>query len=239
MNHTRGSAVSDPDPIIVVIEDDPAIRRFLRAGLGAHGFKVFEADTGQRGLIEAGLRKPDLIILDLGLPDVDGVEVVKSVREWSQTPIIILSARSAEQSKIEALDAGADDYLSKPFSLGELLARLRVALRHSLRYPEQDQSGVFTTGDLKVDLQNRLVYLGNQEIALTPIQYRLLSVLVKHAGKVLTHHQLVMEVWGPAHREDLHYPRIYMSQLRQKLEQDPTHPKYLITVSGLGYRLKV
>ncbi len=227
------------NPIIVVIEDDPPIRRFLKTGLGSHGFKVFEADTGKQGLIEAGVRKPDLIILDLGLPDMDGVEVVKSVREWTQIPIIILSARGEEQHKIEVLDAGADDYLTKPFGLGELLARIRVALRHSLRNPEQPQSEVFTTGDLRVDLGNRSVFLGEQEIALTPIQYRLLSLLVRNAGKVLTHHQIVAEVWGPSYGENAHYPRIYMSQLRHKLEEDPTNPKYLITVSGIGYRLKV
>ncbi|WP_045226901.1 response regulator [Methyloterricola oryzae] len=230
--------MSSQEPVIVVIEDDPPIRRFLRTGLGSHGFKVFEADTGQRGIIEADTRKPDLIILDLGLPDMDGITVVKAVREWSQTPILILSARDAEQQKIDTLDAGADDYLTKPFSLGELLARIRVALRHASRTPGNDPSGIFVAGDLKVDLQNRRVYLKDQEVTLTPIQYRLLSVLVKHAGKVLTHHQLVTEVWGPSHGDCLHYPKIYMSQLRQKLEEDPAHPQHLVTVSGIGYRLK-
>ncbi|MDD5033733.1 MAG: response regulator [Methylococcaceae bacterium] len=229
--------MADPDPIVVVIEDDPPIRRFLRTGLGTHGFEVFEAGTGRQGIIEAGIRKPDLIILDLGLPDMDGVEVVKAVREWSDRPIIILSARSAEQTKIEALDAGANDYLTKPFGLGELLARIRVALRHSLRNSEQSE--VFTTGNIRVDLLNRLVYTDDQEVHLTPIQYRLLSMLVKNAGKVVTHRQILKEVWGPAHTENSHYLRIYMSQLRQKLEADPAQPKYLLTESGVGYRLKV
>jgi len=226
-------------PVIVVIEDDPAIRLFLRTGLGAHGFKIFEADKGRQGIIEAGIRKPDLIILDLGLPDLDGVEVIKSLREWSAMPIIILSARSSEQHKIDALDAGADDYLTKPFGLGELLARIRVALRHSVSNPAQNVEGVFTTGDIKVDLLKRQVFVADQEIHLTPIQYRLLSLLIKNAGKVLTHQYILKEVWGPSYKDNSHYPRIYMSQLRQKLEANPTQPQYLVTESGVGYRLKV
>jgi len=230
---------SNNNPIIVVIEDDPAIRLFLRTGLGAYGFKVFEADNGKQGIIEAGIRKPDLIILDLGLPDMDGVEVIKTIRAWSVMPVIILSARSGEQHKIDALDAGADDYLTKPFGLGELLARIRVALRHSVNSPEQGEKGVFTNGELKVDLVKRQVFVGDREIHLTPIQYRLLSVLIKNAGKVLTHQHLLKEVWGPSYSDNSHYLRIYMSQLRQKLETDPTQPKYLLTESGVGYRLKV
>ena len=226
-------------PIIVVIEDDPAIRLFLRTGLGAHGFKVFEADSGRSGIIEAGVRKPDLIILDLGLPDMDGVAVIKAIRAWSSLPIIILSARSSEQHKIDALDAGADDYLTKPFGLGELLARIRVALRHSVSSPEQDQSGIFSTGALKVDLLKRQVAVGDRDVHLTPIQYRLLSLLIKNAGKVLTHQYILKEVWGPSYKDNSHYLRIYMSQLRQKLETDPTQPQYLLTESGVGYRLKV
>ena len=231
--------MANQKPIVVVIEDDPPIRRFLRTGLATHGFVVFEADNGRQGIVEAGVRKPDLVILDLGLPDMDGVEVVKLIREWSAMPIIILSARSSEQSKIEALDAGADDYLTKPFGLGELLARTRVALRRWLRVPEQDPSGIFTTGSLQVDLLNRWVQIDGKEVHLTPIQYRLLSVLVQNAGKVLTHRQILKDVWGPSHTESSHYLRIYMSQLRQKLEEDPTQPKYLLTESGVGYRLKV
>ncbi len=231
--------MTQASPVIVVIEDDPAIRLFLRTGLGAHGFKVFEADRGRQGIVEAGIRKPDLIILDLGLPDMDGVDVIKTIREWSAMPIIILSARSTEQHKIEALDAGADDYLTKPFGLGELLARLRVALRHSVSSPELDQLGVFTSGALKVDLLKRQVVVGDREVHLTPIQYRLLSVLIKNAGKVLTHQYLLKEVWGPSYKDNSHYLRIYMSQLRQKLETDPAQPQYLLTESGVGYRLKV
>ncbi|MEC4750094.1 response regulator [Methylomicrobium sp. Wu6] len=226
-------------PKIIVIEDDPPIRRFLRTALDTHGFEIFEAATGKQGVVEANIRKADLIILDLGLPDMDGVSVVKAVRAWSEMPIIVLSARSAEAHKIEALDAGADDYLTKPFGLGELLARIRVALRHASIPPEQTEAGVFMTGNLSVDLINRRVYNGDQEIHLTPIQYRLLTVLIKHAGKILTHRQILKEVWGPNSIESPHYLRIYMSQLRHKLETDPAQPKYLLTESGVGYWLKV
>ncbi len=231
--------MTQANSVIVVIEDDPSIRLFLRTGLGAHGFKVFEADRGKQGIVEAGIRKPDLIILDLGLPDMDGVDVIKTIREWSVMPIIILSARSNEQNKIDALDAGADDYLTKPFGLGELLARIRVSMRHSVSSPEQDQNGIFTTGALKVDLLKRQVVIGDREVHLTPIQYRLLSVLIKNAGKVLTHQYLLKEVWGPSYKDNSHYLRIYMSQLRQKLETDPTKPQYILTESSVGYRLKV
>jgi len=227
------------DPVIIVIEDDPPIRRFLRTGLSTHGFTVFEADTGKQGIVEASVRKPDLVILDLGLPDMDGVDVIKAIRAWSELPIIILSARSSEQHKIDALDAGADDYLTKPFGFGELLARIRVALRHSIKPNEQIQGDVFVTANLKVDLHNRVVSIDDQEIHLTPIQYRLLTVLIKHAGKVLTQQQILKEVWGPSYQENAHYLRIYMSQLRHKLEADPTQPKFLLTESGVGYRLKI
>lgn len=226
-------------PVIIVVEDDPPIRRFLRTGLRSHDFEVFEAENGQQGLIEAEVRKPDLAIVDLGLPDMDGVDVVKGIRSWSDLPIIVLSARSAEQHKIEALDAGADDYLTKPFGLGELLARIRVALRHAARAPDQRQNEAFSTGNLSVDLIKRCVRLDGEEVHLTPIQFRLLSILVKNAGKVLTHRQILKEVWGPSYTENSHYLRIYMSQLRQKLEADPTRPQYLLTETGVGYRLKV
>lgn len=225
--------------VIIVIEDDPPIRRFLRTGLSTQNFTVFEADTGKQGIIEVETRKPDLLILDLGLPDMDGVEVIKAIRAWSAIPIIILSARSSEQHKIDALDAGADDYLTKPFGFGELLARIRVALRHAIKPQEHIQAGVFVTANLKVDLHNRLVSIDDQEIHLTPIQYRLLTVLVQHAGRVLTHQQILKEVWGPSYAENAHYLRIYMSQLRQKLEADSTQPRFLLTESGIGYRLKV
>lgn len=226
------------EPVIVVIEDDPPIRRFLRTSLSTQGFIVYVAESGKQGIVEAGVRKPDLLILDLGLPDMDGVDVIKAVRGWSEIPIIILSARNGEQQKIDALDAGADDYLTKPFGFGELLARIRVALRHAHRTNEQTQNDVFQTANLQMDLLNRIVKIDNQEVHLTPIQYRLLSVLVKHAGKVLTHQQILKEVWGPSYKENSHYLRIYMSQLRQKLEADPTQPKFLLTESGIGYRLK-
>lgn len=224
--------------VIIVIEDDPPIRRFLRTGLTTQDFIVFEADTGKQGIIEVETRKPDLVILDLGLPDIDGVDVIKTIRTWSTIPIIILSARSSEQHKIDALDAGADDYLTKPFGFGELLARIRVALRHAIKPQEHIQAGVFVTANLKVDLLNRLVSIDEQEVHLTPIQYRLLTVLVQHANRVLTHQQILKAVWGPSYQENAHYLRIYMSQLRQKLEADPTQPKFLLTESGVGYRLK-
>jgi two-component system KDP operon response regulator KdpE len=223
---------------LVVIEDDPQIRRFLRTGLSAEPFRIFEAETGKDGLVEAATRKPDLIVLDLGLPDVDGVDVVTRLREWYTRPIIILSARSNEQEKIKALDAGADDYLTKPFGIGELMARIRVALRRATR---EDQSGetVFVFGDVKVDLAARRVFRSDAEVHLTPNEYRLLTTLIRHAGKVCTHRQLLAEVWGPSHVEHGHYLRIYMAQLRHKLEDDPTNPRFLRTEVGVGYRLLV
>lgn len=231
--------MSKTDPIIIVVEDEPSIRKFLRTGLKFEGFTVFEAETGKRGLIEASVRKPDLLVLDLGLPDMDGVDVIKAIRKWSAIPIIVLSARSQEQHKIDALDLGADDYLTKPFGIGELLARIRVALRHANRPDGALCDDVIETGELKVDLNNRLVSVGGQEISLTPIQYRLLTVLAKHAGKVMTHRQILKQVWGPSHQDHVNYLRIYMSQLRHKLEVDPTQPRYLVTESGIGYRLKI
>jgi len=229
--------VSAGNPVIVVIEDDPQIRRFVRTGLTAHGFEVHEAATASAGLTAAGNRKADVVILDLGLPDMDGVEVVKRLRAWTALPVIVLSARVTETDKIEALDAGADDYLTKPFSLGELLARIRVALRHSNLGAPHHPDGVFTLPGLEVDLARRRVQVGEQEVHLTPIEYRLLSVLVRNAGKVLTHRQLLKEVWGPAHVEHHHYLRIYMANLRHKLEADPARPRFLLTETGVGYRL--
>jgi two-component system, OmpR family, KDP operon response regulator KdpE len=198
-------------PVIVVIEDDPQIRRFLRTSLASHGFEVHEADSGKAGLTAAENRKPDLVILDLGLPDLDGVEVVKKLREWTQVPIVVLSARITEGDKVAALDAGADDYLTKPFGLGELLARLRVALRHANTTARQDKDGIFSVSNIKVDLGHRRVLVGDTEVHLTPIEYRLLTVLVRNAGRVLTHRQLLKEVWGPSHVEHNHYLRIYMA----------------------------
>lgn len=228
--------MSQTSPVIVVIEDDPQIRRFLRTGLQAHGFEIHEAETGKNGLIVAATRKPDLVILDLGLPDMDGVDVIKKLREWSSRPVIILSARNMEVDKVAALDAGADDYLTKPFGFDELLARIRVALRHASQ-GGLDTDSVFRSGSVRVDLAQRRVHRGDEEIHLTPIEYRLLTTLIKHSGKVLTHRQLLTEVWGPGYVEHSHYLRIYMGTLRHKLEADPARPKLLLTEAGTGYRL--
>lgn len=224
---------------VIIIEDEAQIRRFLRTTLVSEGYQVIEAETGKQGLIEAATRKPDLIILDLGLPDMDGVEVVKGIRTWSAIPVIILSARSQESDKISALDAGADDYLVKPFGAGELLARIRVALRHVTSISAGGDEGVFSVADLKVDMIHRKVTVSGSEVHLTPIEYRLLTVLIKHAGKVLTHQLLLKEVWGPNYVERAHYLRIYMGILRHKLEKDPARPRFLLTEVGVGYRLAV
>jgi two-component system KDP operon response regulator KdpE len=226
------------DAVLLVIEDDPQIRRFLRSGLSAEPFRIFEAETGKDGLVEAATRKPDLIIVDLGLPDMDGVDVVIRLREWYDRPIVILSARSNEQEKIKALDGGADDYLTKPFGIGELMARIRVALRRTVRAEGPPQT-VFEFGNIRVDLAARRVFRNEAEIHLTPNEYRLLTVLIRHAGKVCTHRQLLTEVWGPGHVERGHYLRIYMGQLRHKLEDDVTNPRFLRTEVGVGYRLLV
>jgi two-component system KDP operon response regulator KdpE len=229
--------MNNAKPVIVVIEDDPQICRFLRTSLSVQGFQVVEAATGERGVIEIGTRKPDLVILDLGLPGMDGITVIRKVREWSAVPIIVLSARSQDSNKIDALDAGADDYLTKPFSIGELLVRMRVSLRHAAQLAGNGVETLFRVGDLQVDLSRRNVHVGDREIHLTPIEYRLLTVLIRHAGKVLTHRQLLLDVWGPAYVEHAHYVRIYMGQLRRKLESDPNQPRYLLTEAGVGYRL--
>ncbi len=224
-------------PTILVIDDEPPIRKFLRVTLSANGYAVVEAETGRLGLIAAASRQPDLIVLDLGLPDMDGVDLTKQVREWSAVPIIVVSARGREQDKVVALDAGADDYLTKPFAVGELLARVRVALRHASRANADTGDPTFAVGDLRVDLLHRLVTVAERPVHLTPNEYRLLTVLVKHAGMVLTHQQLLKEVWGAGSSQEHHYLRVYMNQLRQKLEADPSRPKYLLTEVGVGYRL--
>lgn len=229
--------MSDVAPTVLVIEDEPQMRRFLKASLESHGYGLVEAVSAREGLAQATGRNPDVILLDLGLPDLDGIELTRRLREWSRTPIIVISARGREQDKIAALDAGADDYLTKPFGMGELLARLRVALRHAAR-PDDGGEPVFVSGDLKVDLASRLVFRRDAEVHVTPIEYKLLATLVRHAGKVLTHRQLLKEVWGPNAVEQTHYVRVYMTQLRHKLEDDPSRPKYLLTESGVGYRLK-
>jgi two-component system KDP operon response regulator KdpE len=224
---------------IIVIEDEAQIRRFLRTALTSEGYHIIEAENGTQGLTEAATRKPDMIILDLGLPDMDGVEVVKGIRAWSSMPVLILSARSQESDKISALDAGADDYLVKPFGVGELLARIRVALRHASPMAADDTEGIFAVADLSVDMIHRKVAVDGSEVHLTPIEYRLLTLLVKHAGKVLTHQFMLKEVWGPNYVERAHYLRIYMGNLRHKLEKDPARPHFLLTEVGVGYRFAV
>jgi two-component system KDP operon response regulator KdpE len=220
----------------LLVEDEPQIRRFVRSALEQEGWQVHEAATMQRGLIDAGTRKPDLIVLDLGLPDGDGVDFIADIRKWSAVPIIVLSARVDERDKIAALDAGADDYLSKPFGVGELLARVRATLRRQ-RQPAAGADGRVRFGDIEVDLKARLVMRAGQLVHLTPTEFRLLSVLVANAGRVVTSPQLLREVWGPSHSESGHYLRIYMGHLRQKLEQDPAQPVYLLTETAVGYRL--
>lgn len=233
-----------PAPIAVLIEDEPQIRRFVRAALEAEGWQVHEADTVKKGLTEAGTRKPDLLVVDLGLPDGDGLELIRDVRNWSNVPIVVLSARADEADKIAALDAGADDYLTKPFGVGELLARVRANLRRPRAASGEgttDASGggepIFRFGDVEVDRPARIVRRSGAEVHLTPIEYRLLTVLISNVGRVLTHRQLLREVWGPSHAEQSHYLRIYMGHLRQKLEADPTQPQHFLTETAVGYRL--
>jgi two-component system, OmpR family, KDP operon response regulator KdpE len=230
--------MADNHPTVLVIEDEAQIRRFLRATLTANGYQLLEATTAQEGLVQAATRQPEIVILDLGLPDLDGLEVTRRLREWTTVPIIVLSARGQESDKVTALDAGADDYLTKPFSVGELLARLRVALRHAARTSQEPGEPTFAVGDLRVDLARRHVYIAEQQVHLTPIEYKLLTTLVRYAGRVVTHRQLLQEGWGPGHTEASHYLRVYMGQLRHKLEADPARPRYLVTEPGVGYRLK-
>jgi len=224
--------------LILLIEDEVQMRRFLRITLQSHGYHLVEAATAQEGLMQATTRNPDVVLLDLGLPDLDGLEVTKRLREWTQTPVIVISAREQELDKINALDAGADDYLTKPFNAGELLARIRVAIRHTAKRTAGRQDPVFTLKNLRVDLSQRQVFIDDREIHLTPIEYKLLTVLIRHAGKVITHRQLLTEVWGPAHVSEVQYLRVYMTQLRHKLEKDPARPLFLINEPGIGYRLK-
>lgn len=224
-------------PQILIIEDEPPIRRFVRMSLESHGFAVRETDTGERGIGQAADAPPDVVILDLGLPDRDGLDVIRALREWSQVPIIVLSARGRESDKISALDAGADDYLTKPFGVGELLARVRVALRHSAATTSPNGEAVFEVGGLRVDLGRRTVHVDDLERHLTPTEYRLLTTLIRHAGKVVTHRQLLKEVWGPDSVFENQYLRVYMGQLRRKIESDPARPRYLKTEAGVGYRL--
>jgi two-component system KDP operon response regulator KdpE len=230
--------VTGPQPRVLVVEDEAPMRRFLRTTLATHGYDVVEAATAAEALAHATAYAPELVVLDLGLPDADGLDVARRIREWTLTPIIVLSARGQESDKIAALDAGADDYLTKPFGAGELLARIRVALRHAARVNEAPEP-VLVLGDLSIDLAMRRVLRGGAEVHLTPIEYKLLALLARHAGKVVTHRQLLRDVWGPGSVEQTHYLRIYMGQLRHKLEAEPARPRYLVTEPGVGYRLKV
>ena len=224
-----------PEPLVLVVDDEPPIRRFLRATLSAHGFRVAEAATAGEALEKLAAASPDVMLLDLGLPDRDGLDVLVELRGWSAVPVIVLSARQREPDKVAALDAGADDYLSKPFGTDELLARMRVALRHAAR--PGGASPVYRAGELFVDLEARLVTVRGNEVHLTPHEFKLLAALVKKAGKVLTHRQLLREVWGPEYGDENHYVRVYMAQLRRKLEADPARPRYLRSEPGVGYRL--
>jgi two-component system, OmpR family, KDP operon response regulator KdpE len=224
-------------PKILLIEDEREIRRFLRVSLSSHGYRLVESANGRDGVMQAASQQPDLMILDLGLPDIDGMDVIGQVREWSKIPIIVLSARGQEHQKVDALDAGADDYLTKPFSVGELIARIRVALRHVVQDSSTSDGAIFSVGDLKVDMARRQIFLSDEEIHLTPIEYRLMTTMIKYAGKVVTHKQLLKEVWGPDSVYETHYLRVYMAQLRRKIETDPAQPRYLFTEAGIGYRL--
>lgn len=223
-------------PRILVVEDETPIRKFLRISLESHGYRMQEAETAASALRIAAAEPPDAVILDLGLPDADGLDVIRRLREWSSVPIIVLSARGREADKIAALDGGADDYLTKPFGAGELLARLRVALRHAARSTQPEES-IFQVGGLKVDQGARRVFVDDEEVRLTPTEYRLLTTLVRHVGKVVTHRQLLKEVWGPDSVEENQYLRVYLGQLRRKIERDATRPRYLLTEAGIGYRL--
>jgi two-component system, OmpR family, KDP operon response regulator KdpE len=222
---------------VLIVDDEPQIRRFLRTSLGAHGYRVIEASAGREAIILTASERPELVLLDLGLPDMDGLEVMQRLREWSTVPIIVVSVRGQEAEKIAALDGGADDYVTKPFGMGELLARMRAALRHRLQAAVE--APVFRSGGLSVDLERRLVTIDGQEVKLTPKEYDLLRILVTHAGKVITHRQLLREVWGPVAVHETHYVRVYIGQLRQKLEPDPAQPRYLLTEPGVGYRLRL
>lgn len=224
-------------PLILIVEDEEPIRRFLRAALASENYRLVEAESGQQAIRLAVHHPPDLVILDLGLPDIDGQDVLRQLREWLHAPVIVLSARSQEKEKVAALDQGADDYLTKPFGVGELLARMRVALRHAARLPDSDAIATVSIGELQLDLASRRVSVGDREIHLTPIEYRLLAVLAQHRGKVLTHRFLLKEVWGPNQIDETHYLRVFMATLRRKIESDPARPHYIRTEPGVGYRL--
>jgi two-component system KDP operon response regulator KdpE len=224
-------------PLILVIEDDAQIRRFLRATLTAEDYQFQEAVNAQEGIAQAAARQPDLVLLDLGLPDQDGLEVIREIRRWSQMPVVVLSARGQEKDKISALDLGADDYVAKPFAVGELLARIRAALRRAAPAAADGSATTIRFGDVEADFEKRLITVGGREVHLTPNEFKLLQVLIKYAGRVVTQRQLLNEVWGPQHTEQSQYLRVYVAQLRRKLERDPARPRYLQTEPGIGYRL--
>ncbi len=225
-------------PLVLVVEDEPQMRKFVRIALESHDYRVVEASTAAEGLQQATAYAPDAVLLDLGLPDADGIGVIRRLREWSAMPILVISARGHEESKVKALDGGADDYLTKPFGAAELMARLRVALRHAAQQKEVPSTLVRIGEDVEVDLVKRIVRVRGEEVHLTPIEYKLLVALVKHAGMVMTHRQLLEQVWGPGHAHQMQYLRVYMTQLRHKLERNPARPRMLVTEPGIGYRLK-
>ncbi len=228
-----------PEPLILLIEDEPPMRRFLRVVLTGQGYRLVEADTGASGVTQAAMHNPDLVLLDLGLPDLDGREVIRRLREWSLMPILVLSARGRETDKVDVLDAGADDYLTKPFGAGELLARIRVALRNAARAGRDLHEQVLSFGTVAIDLVKRQVRKAGVDIHLTPLEYKLLVILVQNPGRVLTHRQLLKDVWGPGQTSQTHYLRVYMAQLRQKLEDEPARPRFFQTEPGVGYRLTI
>jgi two-component system KDP operon response regulator KdpE len=230
--------VTAPGPLVLIVEDEPQMRRFLRATLAPRGFRLAEAETAAAGEIAAATHHPDLILLDLGLPDGDGIDLTRRLRGRIQTPIVVLSARGREADKVEALDAGADDYLTKPFGVAELLARMRVALRHAARAAGEPEEPIFEVGSLRVDLSRREVTVGGREVALTPIEWKLLVLLVRNAGKVVTHRQILREVWGPGEGHQTHTVRVHMAALRRKIEADPARPRLLVTEPSVGYRLR-
>jgi two-component system, OmpR family, KDP operon response regulator KdpE len=229
--------MSSAGPLVLVADDEVEMRRFLRASLASHGYRVVETESAEETITQAKAYNPDLVLLDLGLPDRDGLDVIKRIREWCKAPVVVISARDREQDKIAALDLGADDYLTKPFGTGELLARMRVALRHA-NDVGTPASKCIAVGDLRLDVDARRVFVKGREVHLTPIEYKLFTVLMRNAGKVLTHRQLLKDVWGPSHVDQTQYLRVYMVQLRHKLEEEPARPKYLLTEPGVGYRLR-
>jgi two-component system KDP operon response regulator KdpE len=230
--------MSEVGPLILLIEDEPQVRRFLRPTLQAEGYRLVEADSAGAGVLQAKTRSPDVVLLDLGLPDRDGIEVTRELRTWSSVPIVVVSARGQEADKVAALDAGADDYLIKPFGVAELLARLRAALRRAARVGPGPAEAVLRFGEIRLDLARREVHRGDAPVHLTPHEYKLLTVLARHAGTVVTYRQLLLEVWGPAYVQHTHYLRVFMVQLRQKLEANPARPRWFMTEAGVGYRLR-